>query len=157
MNLVYLGASWLHSLSVVVLLGYYATLALVVLPALTDVRVAAGPLLVALERRAMPWTLTSIGVVILTGIYLMIVDASYGGLGAIAGSAWGALILVKHLVVAGLVVLGIVIDRMLVPDLMLDGDEAWHAGRLRLLGLGCWGMVGLGAVVLLLTSAAQAA
>ncbi len=156
MSLVDLGAAWLHSLSVVVLLGYYATLALVVLPSLSDSRVAAGPLLVAFERRAIPWILASIGVMTFSGIYLMVVDASYGGLGAIAGSAWGALILVKHLVVVGLVGLGIVIDRILVPDLAVDTDAAWLAGRFRLLRMACWGMVVLGAVVLLLTSAAQA-
>jgi uncharacterized membrane protein len=156
-DLVYVGASWLHSISIVVLLGYYATMVLVVLPSLADRGTAAGTLLGKLEGRALPWILGSIVALIGTGAYLMFVDPSYAGLGAIVGSTWGTLILVKHVVVIALVILGVVINRVLVPDLGVDTDAAWLANRLRLLRLACWAMVALGALVLLLTSAAQAA
>ena len=67
------GATWVHTLAIVVLLGYYATLSLVVLPWLSSGgSTEPGRVIAAVERRALPWVLVSIVVFTVSGIVLMV-------------------------------------------------------------------------------------
>jgi uncharacterized membrane protein len=149
------GATWLHTLAFLIVLGYYGILGRFVVPTLE--RTLDGPMLtrtlVALERRALPWVLLCVGLFIVTGVYLLVVDPHYHGLGNISGS-WGALMLLKHLLVAGLVGLGILVD-FLVRDLDWAPDTAALRRAVGRIGLVAEGMTGLGAVIILLTVVAQ--
>jgi uncharacterized membrane protein len=151
-------AAWLHSLATVVLLGYYAILALIVLPVLR--RVVDGPALgraiPAIERRALPLVFASIGVFGVTGMYLVLTDDRFLGLGHFFGSTWSTLIVIKHVLVAVLVGIGVYIDLLVVPDIANPVDEATRTVAIRRLARSASALASLGAIVLLLTAAAQA-
>ena len=155
MNALAIGATWIHTVAIVVLLGYYATLSLVVLPWLSSGGSSEpGRMMAAVERRALPWIVVSIVLFVVTGVVL---TAAHSG----PNPDWATLIIVKHVVVIAMVILGVVLDRVLVPRLAGTWwtpavvpstdprDLRPIAQTSAVLGI-------LGAVVLLLTAAAQA-
>jgi len=149
------GAVWAHLTATVILVGYFAVLTLMVLPVLTRVLSGAqlGTTVAAIERRALPALLASLGVFLATGIYLMGADARYGGVGSI-GSTWATVVLVKHGVVVGMLVLGAYVDALAVRA----GSSAKDVGRataVRRFTLGSAVLTLLGLLVLLLTAVAQ--
>jgi uncharacterized membrane protein len=156
MSALAVGATWIHTLAIVVLLGYYAVLSLIVLPWLSaGGSVEPGRVLAALERRAMPWILVSIGLFTVTGLALM---AAHTG----PSPVWTPLIIAKHVIVVAMVALGVVMDRVLVPR--VDGtwwtpavEPTTDVRDLRPIAQALATMGVLGAVVLLLTAAAQLA
>lgn len=155
MDLTRVGAVALHTLAMMIVLGYYGVLGRIVLPALRrtlEPRQLATSL-VAVERRARPLLVISIALFAITGIYLMIVDEQYAGLGNIGGSTWAALVLGKHVVVAALVAVGLAVDRLV--DGLADSDDGLPAGSVRLVGLAAESATLLGVVVIVMTAAAQ--
>lgn len=154
MNVLAVGATWIHTIAIVVLLGYYATLSLVVLPWLTSGGSREpGSVIAALERRALSWILASIVLFTASGVVLMAVHSG-------TSPNWTTLIIVKHIVVVGMVVLGVVVDRVLIPRV---AGTWWTPAvvpstdvrDLRPIVQASAVMSVLGAVVLLLTAAAQ--
>lgn len=154
MDVVHVAAIWLHALAMVIVLGYYAILSRVVLPALTRSLdgAALGRAVPAVERRALPVVGVAIVAFVVTGIYLLAIDGRYGGVGSFA-TTWAMLMLIKHVVVAVMVVLGIGIDRLAAA--LGDASDDGRGRTFDLLVLGADGMTVLGAIVLLLTAAAQ--
>ena len=156
MDLPHILAVWLHALALVIVLGYYGILGRVVLPALT--RSLPGPeqaiSLVAIERRALPLIVFSVVLFSATGAYLLVIDPSYAGLGDFFASTWTTLMLVKHLLVIGLVVVGVYIDRVVgrVGAASSDGERASALHRLE---FSAEAATGLGAITILLTATAQ--
>jgi uncharacterized membrane protein len=151
-------AAWLHSLATVGLLGYYAVLGLVLVPVLrrTVDAPTLGRVIPAIERRALPLVLAAIGVFLVTGTYMLVTDSRFLGLGHTFANTWSTLIVVKHFIVVVLVVIGVYIDLLVVPDIAMPVDEASQAAAVRRLGRSAAAVATLGAVVLLLTAAAQA-
>jgi hypothetical protein len=162
-------ASWAHLLATVALGGYYATITLVVLPAIRSdpARVGGLAFLATLERRAMPVLAVSLVVFLATGVYLMTNDERYAGIGEV-DSPWATLLLIKHVVIVGMLVLGSWLDALLVrprpdttpatDDPALDGTAPQAASvaippRIVILFAT---MTALFVVVLALTAAAQA-
>jgi uncharacterized membrane protein len=154
MNALAVGASWIHAISIVLVLGYYATLSLAVLPWLmSGGSREPGSVIAALERRAMPWILASVALFTVTGVILM---AAHTG----ANPDWAPLIIVKHVIVVAMIALGVVVDRVLVPRV---AGTWWTPAvvpstdvrDLRPIVQASAVMCVLGAVVLLLTAAAQ--
>ena len=158
MDVVQAAAVWLHSLATVVLLGYYAILALIVVPVLR--RVVNGPaigrVIPDIERRALPLIVAAIVVFLGTGLYLMLSDARFSGFGHFFGSTWSTLIVIKHVVVVALVGVGAYLDLLLMPAIAGPVDEAGRTAAVTRLARSATAMVILGAIVLLLTAAAQA-
>lgn len=157
MDVMQVSASWLHLLATVAMLGYYAVFGLVVVPVIARIVPAAElrAAVAAVEGRATPLIVGSLIVFLATGIYLMVNDPSYGGLGNVGGSTWATLFLVKHLVVGAMVGVGVVIDAIVVRR-FAGPRVVDQPGATRLL-VGLSGvMTLLGAVVLLLTAAGQA-
>lgn len=157
MDFVHVGASWLHLLATVAMLGYYAILGLVVLPAIRGVvpAPALGVSIAAVARRATPVIVGSLVIFLATGVFLMTTDARYGGVGNVAGSAWATIFLVKHVIVGAMVGLGVYIDALVVRRFGTPGSDDQPAA-VRRLALACGVMTLLGAVVLLLTAVGQA-
>ena len=156
MDNVLLVALTVHNLGMILVVGYYGILVRVIVPALRgalDAR-AAGVALAAVERRALPLLALAIIAFVATGFYLLSVDEHYAGLGNFTASSWTALMGVKHLVVIGMVVLGIGLDRLIamVPE---SPDDAARARAIGLVELAADGMTVLGVLVVLLTVAAQ--
>jgi uncharacterized membrane protein len=150
-----IGATWLHTLAFLIVLGYYGILGRFIVPALE--RTLDGPSLtrslIALERQALPWVLLSVVLFIVTGAYLLVVDSHYQGLGNVSGS-WATVMLFKHLLVAGVVGLGVAVD-FLIRELDWVADAAARHTAVRRIRLIAEGMTGLGALIILLTVIAQ--
>jgi uncharacterized membrane protein len=151
-------AVWFHTLAFVIVMGYYGILGRVMLPALE--RSLDGPAqaaaLAAVERRALPLVALSVALFAVTGTYLLLVDSHYAGLGNFFASTWTTLMLVKHGLVIVMVVLGVMVDRFIRRTANATSDPA-RASALRRVGLSAEGATGLGALVILLTAAAQLA
>jgi uncharacterized membrane protein len=110
----------------------------------------------AIERRALPLVLASIGVFLVTGTYLLLTDDRFLGFGHIFGSAWSTLLVIKHVLVIALIGIGVFIDLLVVPDIANPVDEDARTVAIRRLARGASAIATLGAIVLLLTAAAQA-
>ncbi len=149
-------ATWLHTLAFVIAWGYYGILGRITLPALErslDGATQARTLL-EIERRALPLVLISVAVFLVTGTYLLFIDPKYAGLGDFFASTWTTLMLVKHLVVVALIALAVMVDRLIrrLGDAPDDATRSTIIGRLR---LSAEGATGVGALIVLLTVAAQ--
>jgi uncharacterized membrane protein len=149
-------AVWVHTVGFVIAWGYYGILGRMILPALE--RSLDGPeraaALVAIERRAVPLVLLSAGLFVATGVYLLLVDSHYEGLGNVFASTWTTLMLVKHGLVVGLVVLAVAID-FLVERVAIATTEPARTSATRRLARTTEGATALGALIVLLTAAAQ--
>ena len=156
MDYLQLGAITVHTLAMILVVGYYGILGRVILPALD--RSLDGPTmattLVAVERRGIRLVVLAIVLFSISGAYLLVIDDQYAGLGNFMATTWTTLMLVKHLVVVAMVVIGVGVDRLVAMVADTQDDEA-RKGALGLLELGVETMTGLGALVVLLTAAAQ--
>jgi uncharacterized membrane protein len=154
MDALHVGAVWLHAVAMVIVIGYYGILARVVLPALR--KTLDGPGLAstvpAVERRAMPFVLGSVVAFVVTGVYLLVVDDRYGGVGSF-DNTWSTMMLVKHLLIVVMVGVAVVVDRLALA--VADASDEGRDRALELLGLAAEGATALGAIVLLLTAIAQ--
>ncbi len=156
MNALAVGATWIHTMAIVVLLGYYAVLSLIVLPWISSGGSREpGRVLAALERRALPWIVGSIALFTVTGLVLMAVHTG-------PNPVWTPLIIAKHVIVVAMVALGVAMDRVLVPR--VDGtwwtpavEPTTDVRDLRPIAQASAVMGVLGALVLLLTAVAQLA
>ena len=150
-------AVWLHTIAFVITWGYYGVLGRIVLPALERSLEppAQAATLVAIERRALPFIGLTLVLFTVTGTYLLVIDPQYAGLGNVFASTWTRLMLVKHLLVVGLVIMGITVD-WLIRRAGEAADDA-PGSLLRFVALAADGATGLGALIALLTVAAQSA
>jgi len=157
MDLMQVGAVWLHTVAFVIAWGYFGILARMILPGLAGSLDRAGQVkaLVAIEAKALPFVLLAVALFVISGTYLLVTNPAYTGLGSFS-STWATLMLFKHLVVIVLVGLGVLIDRLIrgLAELARDEDRAKD---LRWIGLAADGATGLGALIALLTAAAQLA
>lgn len=154
MDYAQLGAVSIHTLAMILVVGYYGILGRVILPGLRRSldEATQAPVLAAIERRAAPLIVLAVGLFVATGVYLLVVDDQYAGLGDFS-STWAALMLVKHLLVIVMVVLGFLVDYLIRG--LVDADAAGREGDMALLGLATEGATGLGAAIVVLTAAAQ--
>jgi putative copper export protein len=149
----------LHTLSLVVALGYYGLLGRVMLPALE--RSLDGPQLAAalasIERRAFPLVVLSAAAFTLTGTYLLVMSPQYEGPGNVFASAWTTLMLVKHALIVGIVALALLVHRRLRrigasgPTSHAAADDPGVRGP----ALPAEALTALGALVIVLTASAQ--
>ena len=158
MDVPQVAATWLHTLAFVIAWGYYGVLGRIILPALERslegrARTSA---LQAVERRALPLIVLSLILFTVTGGYLLVVDPHYQGLGNLFASTWTRLIMIKHVLVIGLVVLAGLVDWLIRRAPYSDDPDDGGPG-LGLIALAADGVTGLGALIALLTVAAQAA
>ena len=151
-------ATWIHTVAFVIAWGYFGVLGRIILPGLAESlgKPAQDDVLVAIERRAWPLLGLSVILFLITGTYLLLVDPEYKGLGNVLASTWTSLMFAKHAVIAGLVIVAVAMDRLI--RRLGDGpdDATRHAIRRRI-ALSAEGATALGAVIALLTVAAQAA
>jgi uncharacterized membrane protein len=149
-------STWLHTVAFVIAWGYYGILGRMIVPGLerTLAPAARADALLAIERRALPLLLLSVVLFTMTGTYLLVIDPQYEGLGSF-GNSWAAMMLGKHLLVVVLVGLGVVIDRLIRWAADVADDRA-RATYLRWLRWSTEGATAVGALIALLTVAAQA-
>ena len=147
---------WLHSLGTVVLIGYYFILILILLPVLKNNQASpvSGTILSEISKRSRGWLYISLLIFIITGIYLMLTDPNYLGLGNF-GNPWSVLMLVKHIIIVAMLGIGFWFNGLkrvgtevrINPDTAQALDSFSRYARL---------MAIAGAMVLLLTVVSQA-
>ncbi len=155
MDTAHIVAVWLHTVAFVIAWGYYGILGRIVIPALGRA-LESGPratTLMAIERRAVPLIGISLMLFTVTGSYLLVTDTRYAGVGNL-GSGWAVLMVVKHLLVAVLVVLGVIVDRLIRRAAAAATEDA-RTSAWRRLALGADAATGLGALIVLLTVVAR--
>lgn len=150
-------AVWLHTVAFVIAWGFYGVLGRFVIPALArsigDEQEAAA--LLELERRALPFVMLTAVLFTVTGSYLLVTSERYAGLGDFS-STWAQLMLAKHVLIVGLVVLGATVDRLIRTAATAPSGEA-RSRALHRSRLAAEAATAVGALVALLTAAAQAA
>lgn len=134
----------------VVMIGYYLLLIMIFIPTLSN---GGETYLSEISRRSRAWLYISLGIFLLTGFYLMLVDANYMGIGKF-NNPWSILMLVKHLLILGMIGIGFWVNMIWRAGQRLRTDEqpAQALGRFRwyanTMGI-------LGAAILLLTAVSQ--
>lgn len=146
--------TWLHSLATVVLIGHYVLLSLIYLPASAEkeLETTGAVFLSEVSGRSRLWLYASLLTFIVTGIYLTLVDPNYLGFGDFS-NLWGFLMLVKHPLVLGMIVIGFWFNAVLRVGPMM-GSKSSAQARARFRMQAHW-MAIAGALVLLLTALAQ--
>ncbi len=154
---------WIHLLATVVWLGGLALLALVALPALRQGSLSTNQW-AALQRRFTPWVNASLILLLVTGFVQMTNDTHYEGFLAV-DSVWSQAILIKHVAIAGMILIGAYVQWRLHPAMerlvvlaekrpgLAAEEEAQFMRRERQL---LWVNLGLAAAVLFFTAVATA-
>jgi uncharacterized membrane protein len=141
---------WLHAIGTIILIGHYFLLSTIYLPVLEQ---SGGALLSQISKRSRPWMYASLLIFMVTGIYLMIADPNYLGVGDF-GNLWAVLMLIKHVLIVGMIGMGFVFNGLLrVGPMMSSNNNAQLAIRRFRLYSNLMAISGL--LVLLLTALAQ--
>lgn len=146
-------STWLHVLATVVFVGYYAFTGLIYLPVLES-RMQANALRAVLEQvsaRLRPYFGGSLLVFLVTGTHLMLINPSYAGFGNFFANAWSVLIVLKHVLVVGFLVIAVWSERAFLAEVSDQKPAALKSFR-RALNANTV----LGALIVLMTCVAQA-
>ena len=145
-------STWLHAIASIIFVGHYLLLVLIYLPVLAKEN-GGGMILSAISKRSRVWMYASLIVFAITGVYLTIVDPNYLGIGNF-GNLWGVLMLVKHILILGMIVMGFWFNAILRVGPMMSSNSGVDQAIARF-GLYSKLMAGSGVLVLLLTAMAQ--
>jgi uncharacterized membrane protein len=151
-------ATWIHTVAVVIAWGFYGVLARIILPSLEQALDGddLGATVAAIERRAILLVGLSGVLFVVTGSYLLVRDPEYAGLGNLFASPWTTLMLLKHVVVGGFIVLVVLVDRA-ARRMDRVTSEGERAQSMRAVKLEAEAATALGALIALLTVAAELA
>jgi uncharacterized membrane protein len=146
--------TWLHALATVVFIGHYLLLAVLYLPAMAASQPeVAGPILSAISKRSRVWMYASLLSFLVTGIYLMIVDRNYLGIGNFS-NLWGVLMLTKHILILAMIGIGFFYNAILRVGPMMSSNHGAKEAIGRFTSYSKW-MAICGVLVLFLTAFAQ--
>jgi uncharacterized membrane protein len=140
---------WLHALATVVLIGHYLLLALLYIPVMAN----HGDLLSEISGRSRLWLYVSLGIFIITGTYLMVIDTGYLGFMSF-GNFWGIVMLLKHILVLVMLGLGLWYNALLRVGPMMASKNSAELGVHRFRTYSHL-MAITGVLILLLTALAQ--
>ncbi len=146
--------TWLHAVATVLFIGHPLLLSLLYLPAFAKAKAElAGPILSDVSKRSRPWMYGSLLIFMVTGIYLMIVDPNYRGVGDF-GNPWAVAMLLKHILIVAMIGLGFFYNAILRVGPMMSSNNNADAAIARF-SLYSKLMSICGVLVLLLTAFAQ--
>jgi uncharacterized membrane protein len=156
--------TWLHLIVLVIWIGHMFNSLLLFSP-LSSTYVhkdVYGDFIAEYRRRDQPVALSCIAIFIITGIILMLLDTEYEGIGNIFANNWSIMLFIKHLLVLAMIGLGVYQGARVMPRLALvakklstqnDADTVSSFTRLERVRIRVTqGLVGLAAVILLLTA-----
>jgi uncharacterized membrane protein len=107
------------------------------------------------STRSRPWIGASVLIFIVTGIYLMLTDPNYLGVGNF-GNAWSIVMLIKHVIVLIMIGVGIYTDRAVLDKLAQPAlTDAVRSTTLKRYTQLVNGLMVAGVFILLLTAVAQ--
>ena len=146
-------STWFHTLATIVMIGYFVFTSLIYLPVLEQQMQtkALRDLLEKVSARLKPFFGGSLLIFLVTGTHLMLINEDYLGLGNFFGNPWSVLIVIKHVLVVAFLALAVFSERAFLGQISDQKPEALRQFR--------WALnidAVLGAVILLLTSIAQA-
>ena len=146
-------STWLHTMATIVMIGYYVFTSLIYLPIFSRQMQAEDlrELLEQVSARLRPFFGGSLLIFLVTGTHLMLINEDYLGLGSFFGNPWSILIVIKHVLVIAFLGLAIYSERAFMGQISSEKPEALKQFRLAV-NLNTI----LGAIILLLTSIAQA-
>lgn len=147
-------STWLHTLSTIVMIGYFTFASLIYLPVLERC-IPENTLREVLEQvsaRLRPFFGGSLLIFIITGTYLMLINNSYLGLGNFLGNLWSILIVVKHAFLLPFLALAIFSERAYLEKSSSQKPQALKQFKMTL-NIN----IILGLAILLLTAIAQSA
>jgi uncharacterized membrane protein len=146
--------TWLHAIATVIFIGHFVLFTLIYLPAFAKQKAEiAGPILSDVSKRSRVWMYVSLVIFMVTGIYLMMVDPNYRGVGDF-GNPWAIAMLVKHILIFAMIGMGFFFNAILRVGPMMSSNNSAEAAISRF-GLYCKAMAVCGVLVLLLTAFAQ--
>ncbi len=144
----------LHALATVFLIGHYLLLSVLYLPAFgKQTPEVAGPILSEVSKRSRVWLYASLVIFMITGLYLMLVDPNYRGVGNFS-NPWAIAMLLKHILIVIMIGLGFWFNALLRVGPMMSSNHGADQAILRF-GLYSKLMAVSGVLVLLLTAFAQ--
>ena len=141
---------WLHNIGTIVLIGHYLLLSLLYIPVLKNEK---ATILSEISKRSRLWMYVSLLIFAVTGTYLTFADPNYLGF-ANFGNVWGILMLIKHLLILGMIVMGFWFNAILRVGSMMRSNNGAEQAMLRF-RLYANLMAISGVLVLLLTALAQ--
>ena len=141
---------WLHNIGTIVLIGHYLLLSLLYIPVLKNEK---ATILSEISKRSRLWMYVSLLIFAVTGTYLTFADPNYLGF-ANFGNVWGILMLIKHLLILGMIVMGFWFNAILRVGPMMRSNNGAEQAMLRF-RLYANLMAISGVLVLLLTALAQ--
>jgi uncharacterized membrane protein len=146
-------STWLHTLATIIMIGYYIFTSLVYLPIFERQMQAKAlrDLLEQISARFRPLFGGALLAFLVTGTYLMLINANYLGIGHFFSNAWSSLIVIKHLLVLVFLALAIYSERAFLGKISDQKPEALKQFR--------WAVninTAVGTIILLLTAIAQA-
>jgi uncharacterized membrane protein len=147
---------WLHALGTVILIGHYLLLSLIYLPVFekNQKEPLSGTILSEISKRSRVWMYVSLLVFAVTGIYLMLVDSYYLGIGNF-GNFWSGLMLAKHILILGMLGMGFWYNGLMRVGPLLSSNSGAPQAFTRFRQYSNL-MAITGALVLLLTAISQA-
>jgi uncharacterized membrane protein len=146
-------STWLHTISTIVMIGYFVFTSLIFLPVL-ERRIRANELCELLEQvssRLRPFFGGSLLAFLVTGTYLMVINNNYLGLGHFFANPWSGLMVIKHFLLLPFLAIAVISERAFQRQIGDDNPQALRRFR--------WSLnidMLLGLVILLLTAIAQA-
>lgn len=143
---------WLHAMATVVFIGHFVLLAVIYLPVLAQS--GNGSALSEISKRSRSWMYASLIIFMVTGIYLMIVDPNYRGVGNF-GNLWAIMMLIKHILIIVMIGMGFFFNAILRVGPMMSSNRGAEQAISRFRNY-VNTMAITGIVVLLLTAFAQA-
>jgi len=147
-------STWLHAIATVIFIGHFLLLSLIYLPAFGKQKPEiTGPILGEVSKRSRLWMYASLLIFVVSGVYLMIVDPNYLGVGDF-GNLWGIVMLVKHILILAMIALGFFYNAFLRVGPMMSSNSGAEQAITRF-GLYSRLMAVCGVLVLLLTAFAQ--
>jgi uncharacterized membrane protein len=145
-------STWLHTIATIIFIGHYLLLVLIYIPVLVK-ETNGGIILSAISKRSRGWMYLSLAIFMVTGIYLMVADPNYLGLGNF-GNLWGVVMLTKHILIGGMIVIGFWYNAILRVGPMMSSNNGAEQAITRFLVYSKM-MAACGLIVLLLTALAQ--
>ena len=146
--------TWLHAVATVLFIGHYLLFVLIYLPAFGKQKPeVAGPILSEVSKCSRVWMYSSLVIFMVTGIYLMIVDPNYLGIGNF-GNVWGIVMLIKHILIVAMIAMGFFYNVILRVGPLMNSNTGAEQAIARF-GLYSKWMAICGVLVLLLTALAQ--
>ena len=142
---------WLHAVATVIFIGHFVLLAVIYLPVLS--KGGNGSVLSEISKRSRSWLYASLIVLMITGIFLMIVDPNYMGIGNFS-NFWAIMMLVKHILVVAMIAMGFWFNAILRVGPMMSSNNGAEQAVVRFRKY-VNAMAISGVLVLLLTALAQ--